>query len=167
MEETTTLRRSSSGLRAQIITTGVLALILALFSDWVLSKLFGWTPNEGGLFVTIAWIVIIGGWAITALRMWFSWKAKRYEINKDAIIVYASAGKWGSSQTLYRYESIISLRMTQGFWGKRFGYGDVRITIPKIDQEVILYDIEEPAKQLAELQARLNERSVGAHALIN
>jgi hypothetical protein len=166
MEQKAVLKRSPKGLQAQIITSGILALLLALVSNWVLDKLFGWTPNEGGIIKTIALVVIIGGWAITSLKLWLDWKVKLYEITKDALIVHAKAGKWGSSQTIYRYESIISIRMSQGFWGKRYNFGDVFITIPKIDKEVVMNDIQDPLEQLTEVQQRMNERGAGAQALV-
>lgn len=165
--ETTLLKRSSDGLWAQIITGGILALLLALASTFVLNFLFGWTPNQGQVFKVLAWFMIVGGWAITSLKQWGSWKGNRYEIGPEAIKVYFKAGMWGSSQVLYRYESIISVRMVQGFWGKRFGFGDVYITIPKLEKDVILRDITDPAKQLADLQARMSERTASTHALIN
>jgi membrane protein YdbS with pleckstrin-like domain len=167
MEDKILLKRSSKGLQAQIIATGIAAVLIALLATWLISKLFGWTPNEGSFLKALTWIILIGAWAVMSLKLWFEWNIKRYEIAKDALIVHAKAGKFGTSQTVYRYESIISIRMTQGFLGKRFGYGDVRLTIPKLDGEVVMNDIENPVEQLAEVQKRMGERSGGTHSLIN
>lgn len=167
MEDKVLIRRSSKGLQAQIILTGITAVLIALLATWLIGKLFGWTPNEGTWLKSATWILLLLTWAFMSVKLWFAWNIKRYEIAKDALIVHAKAGKFGTSQTVYRYESIISIRMTQGFLGKRFGYGDVRITIPKIDGEVVMSDIENPVAQLAEVQKRMGERSGGAHSLIN
>ncbi len=166
MEEKTLLKRSSKGLKVQIIALGVAALLLAIITTWLTSILFSWTPNQGRLLITLIWIFFIGGWSFTALKLWMDWNVKRYEIAKDAFIVHAKAGKWGSSQTIYRYESIISLKMTQGILGKRYGFGDVHITIPKLDGEVVMNDIDHPLEQLKEVQRRIGERSSGSGTLI-
>lgn len=166
MEEKVLLKRSSKGLQAQIIMSGIATLLIALLATWLIAKLFGWTPNEGTFLKTITWVFLVGAWVITSLRLWATWRIKRYEIAKDALIVHAKAGKWGSSQTIYRYESIISLRMTQGFLGKRFGYGDVRISIPKLENEVVMNDIEQPLEQLAEVQKRIGEKTSAHSSLV-
>lgn len=166
MEQKTLLKRSSKGLKVQIISLGVAALLLALLATWLLSVVFSITPFQGTTLKIITWVVFIGGWAITATRMWMDWNVKRYEIAQDAFIVHAKAGRWGTSQTIYRYESIISLRMTQGFLGKRYGYGDVHIKIPKLDDEVVMNDIDHPLEQLNEVQRRIGERQTNPATLI-
>ena len=163
----TLLVRSKKGLHTQVIVSGILALILVIFAYWIIGKLFSWTPGDGQFLQTLSLVFILGSWAISSLKLWSDWNIKKYEITDEAFIVHAKAGKWGSSQTIYRYESIISIKMTQGFWGKRNNYGDVRITIPKLDKDVVMNDIENPLEQLAEVQKRINDRSAGSHSLIN
>lgn len=106
-------------------------------------------------------------WLVGAGKLWLDWHAKRYEIGKDTLIIHSKAGKFGKSQAVYRYESIISVRMTQGLLGKKFGYGDVWLTIPKLDKEVVMNDIDHPSEQLAEIQGRLAARAVSTDALLN
>ena len=166
MEQTTILKRSPKGLQVQVITLGVAALLLALFGTWASAKLFGWAPNQGFGLKVFIWIVLLAGWGITSIKLWFDWNVKRYEIAKDALIIHAKAGNWGTSKSIYRYESIISLKMTQGVMGKRFGYGDVHISIPKIEHDVVMNDIDHPVDQLSELQNRIRERSIGSDTLI-
>ncbi|MGB4758725.1 MAG: PH domain-containing protein [Candidatus Saccharimonadales bacterium] len=159
MDEKTLLKRSPRGLQAQVISSAVVTLLIGFLSSWLLNKLLGWTDGGGTTAKAITWLILIVMWAGASLKLWYDWKVKRYEIARDALIVHAKAGKLGMAQTIYRYESIISLRMTQGFLGKQFGYGDIRITIPKIDHEVVMNDIERPSDQLLEIQRRLGERS--------
>lgn len=164
--ETTLLRRSSAGLKAQIISAGIAAVIFALLASWLVEVIFRSQSTQQSI-QALLWLVFIAGWGIRSLLSWFSWRANHYEISPDAIIVQTKAGSWGTAKTLYRYESIISIRMVQGYWGKKLGYGDVLITIPKLDKEVVLRDIDNPHQQLADLQKRLAERSNGANALIS
>jgi hypothetical protein len=125
----------------------------------------GWTQNDGFGLKVLAWVVIAIFWGITSLMLWFEWNIKRYEVTSDSLIIHTKAGRWGSGQTLYRYESIISVKLTQGFWGKRYNFGDVRLTIPKLDDEVVMHDIENPLDQLMQIQKRMGEHN-GSSSLI-
>lgn len=166
MEEKILLKRSSDGLRIQIIGLGILALLLALLGSWLVGKLFGWTSNDGSILKIIIWVVIIGAWLLTSLELWLDWSIKRYEIANEALIVHARAGRWGTAQTIYRYESIISIRMTQGLLGKQFGYGDIHVSIPKIDHDIVMNDIDHPVEQVAEIQKRIGEHGSSTTSLI-
>lgn len=158
MEERVLLKRSPRGLEAQIGISAVVTLVICIFAVWLFGKLFHWTESGGWRLQALTCVVLLFIWAGASLKLWYDWKIKRYEIGRDALIVHAKAGKLGTSQTIYRYESIISIRMTQGFLGKQFGYGDIRVTIPKIEQEVVLNDIEHPIEQLEGIQRRMGGR---------
>ena len=169
MDTITELKRNSLGLQVQIILSALLLLVLGLVTTWMVARLFGWTSGGGATLQTVIWIVLAIFWAGGSLKLWFNWRVKRYEIGADTIIVHAKLGTFGSSQTVYRYESIISIRMTQGFLGKQFGYGDIRITMPKLDRELVMNDIDDPPGQLQEIRRRMDDRSRQASpdALIN
>ena len=167
MEQPTLIRRSAKGLQVKIVAIGIVAFLSALLASWLLTKLFAMSSSDGLFTKLLVWLLFIGAWALGAAKLWFNWQVKRYEIGKDALIVHSKAGKFGKSQAIYRYESIISMRMTQGLLGKRFGYGDVLLSIPKLDKEVVMSDIDHPAEQLAEVQQRLAERSISHDALVN
>lgn len=160
------LKRSKFSVNIQIIVSGILAILLVIVAIYLLGVLFGWTPNEGRIVKAVVSMVIIVGWIVSSLKLWLNWNSKKYEITKDAFIVHGKSGKWGSSQAIYRYESIISIKMTQGFWGKKYNYGDVHLNIPKLDKELVMYDIERPIEQLQEVQKRINERSNNSATLV-
>ncbi len=158
MEERVLLKRSPRGLEAQLGISALVTLLICLLAVWLFGRLFHWTESGGWRLQALTCIVLFLLWVFAALRLWYSWKIKRYEIGRDALIVHAKAGKLGTAQTIYRYESIISIRMTQGFLGKQFGYGDIRVTIPKLEHEVVMNDIEHPVEQLEEIQRRMGGR---------
>lgn len=159
MEHVTELKRNPLGLQIQIILSAVLMIVIGLIASWLFAKLLGWTSRGGSTAETLTWIILALVWVVGSLKVWFDWRVKRYEVSADSLIVHARLGAFGSTQTIYRYESIISIRMTQGFLGKQFGYGDVRVTIPKLDHELVMNDIENPTIQLAEIRKRIDERS--------
>ena len=146
-------------MQVQMLLSAVVAIIIGLIASWFFEILLGWTTGGGALAEKFTWAAIALLWIVSSLKLWFDWKAKRYEISPDALIVHAKAGGFGTAQTLYRYESIVSVRMTQGFLGKQFGYGDIRVTIANIDHEIVMNDIENPVGQLRDLQRRMTERS--------
>jgi hypothetical protein len=156
-DERVVLQRSKVGLRVQIIGTGILSFLLILFSNYVLGKLLGWTPNEGQFLKLLLTLFIIGGWLVTSIKLYMDWNIKKYEISSEAFIVHGRAGKWGRSKAIYRYDSIISMKMTQGFWGRKYNYGDVRLTVPRLDKDLIMHDINNPIDQLQEVQKRVSE----------
>lgn len=161
------LQKSNIGVRTHIILTAFFALIFGIFGAWAFSRLFGWTPSQGRVASTIAWILLAGGWAIASVFMWLDWKSRSYHVGENGITVNDGIGRFGASKEIFRYESIISLRSTQGFWGKRFNYGDIRIAIPKLDKEVVLKGILNPSDVLSKIQSQINERGANTHALIN
>ena len=168
MEHKELLKRSSKGLWTQIISSGIGAFLLGVLITWLSSVVFKFADNGGKYIAIVTWVVLLGGWSIGAIKLWLDWNIKRYEVAEDALILHTKAGKFGTAQTIYRYESIISVRMTQGFFGKMFGYGDVEISIPKIEQPVVMNDIEDPLNQMLAIQKRMEQRNTGAtHALIN
>ena len=163
------LHRSRAGLESKIISAGVVALILGIAATIVISVMFSWTKYQGWFLIAGSWLILFFGWGYTAIRSKIRWDRVRYEITPESIIIYEKAGKLGGSKTVYRYESIISVRMTQDYLGKRYGFGDVHIVIPKLDKELILKDIEQPDKQLNSLQANIEARgsTAATHSLIN
>ncbi len=143
-----------------IAFTGVVTVLIATLATLLLALLFSRTPWNGLGFKLAIWGVLIFVWAVTSLVIWFTWHKKYYEITKDAIIVYSgSTFKFGTTQTIYRYESIISIRLNQNFLGRQYGYGDILLTIPKIEGEVAMKDIKHPQQQLLDIQTYMRGRS--------
>lgn len=111
------------------------------------------------LFVmTLAWIAI--------LFMQKTWNNTHYELGPDALLVTSDRGLFGTEQDVYLYESIISVNFTQGMAGKRYGYGDMRVVIPKLGSELILRDIIDPVQQLPVFKSRIEDKSATPKALV-
>ncbi len=167
MEDKELIRRSPYGLYVQIIGLVLFALAVGVLATWLFRTLLGWTEGGGARLIGWTWLLFLIVGVFASLKLWLDWRVKRYEIGPDMLVVHAKGGRFGSSQTVYRYESIISLRMRQSMLGKMFGYGDILLTIPKIDYEIVMNDIEEPDKQIAEIQRHLSSSSDRASSYIN
>lgn len=165
MEEPRQIIRSDKGLYVRIISTAIVVVIVGLIASFLLTKMFSITQWTGITVQILVWALLIITWGLASLYSWKTWNKKYYEVTDDAVIVY-SDGMWktDTEEVIYRYESIISIRLTQSFWGKRYGYGDIRLTIPKIDQEIILSDIKNPQQQLSDIRTYMQGRDSGATA---
>jgi membrane protein YdbS with pleckstrin-like domain len=156
------IRRSPRGLQIQVFTTAIVTLLIGFLGSWLIGIAFGWTSGGGSLASLTMWVVLVLIWAVSTFTLWFDWQIKRYEFSPDALIVHARIGQFGSTQSMYRYESILEVRMAQGFLGKQFNYGDIFLTIPKLNKEVVMNDIENPIRQVATIQKRLGEKGGSA-----
>ena len=129
--------------------------------------LLKWAPNLERMIVVLSWIVVAITWCVSSWMSWRKWRAERYEVDQDSINVYQKNGKFGQSKAIYRYESIISARMVQGYWGKKYNYGDIYLTIPKLDREIVLRDVENPDQPMAKVQQVVSSQASGkSNALI-
>jgi uncharacterized membrane protein YdbT with pleckstrin-like domain len=141
-------------------------LLVGVLCSWITAVILSWSPSTENAVKIIIWLVLLTIWGIQSILSWKSWKSSTYEIGPESIRVNKKSGIFGSTQTIYRYESIIALRMTQGYFGKKYNFGDIRISIPKLDKEVVLRDIDAPSKQLEDIQNRINKRGAGTHNLV-
>ena len=165
MENSYPIVRSSDGLRIKIVSLGILALITAVFTSFIILLLFKLVDNTGIALVAFIWVLMTGAWGLGSLKIWGDWLTEHYELTPDSIVIHKKEDNEDVSQSIYRYESVISLRLIQSKYGKKHNYGDVYLTIPKIDKELVLRDVEEPLNQLAVLKKQIDSRP-GNHNLI-
>jgi uncharacterized membrane protein YdbT with pleckstrin-like domain len=161
------IKKSSKAIQFSILGSLLVVVVLCLFAMLILAIFLSWAPNVEQFMTTIAWVVLLSGWLFASTMQLINWKAKSYEVDAESIRLTKSAGLFKSTKVVYRYESIISVRMDQGFWGKKFGYGNIYFSIPKLDKEEVLKGIENPSLQLEELQKRLHKRGADTQVLIS
>jgi hypothetical protein len=165
VENVEPINRSAYSVKVKIFTLGISAFLIALFSSWLLWRIFKLVGPSGYSLIFFVWVLMIGAWGLGSLKLWGDWLTEYYELTPESIILHKKEGKGGKSQEIYRYESIISVRMIQNEWGVKHNYGDVYLTIPKIDKELVLKDIENPLTQLEAVKNRIDSKP-GNHNLI-
>lgn len=165
MEQGLPIVRSSEGLRAKIISLGILALVISISLTFIILLLFRLVDNTGIAIVVFTWVILTGAWGLGSLKIWEDWSTEHYELTPDSIIIHKKENNEDISQSIYRYESVISLRLIQSKKGKKHNFGDVYLTIPKISKELVLKDIVDPLDQLAVLKKHIDSRQ-GNHSLI-
>lgn len=161
------LSRSSVALKYSIISTGIAALLILSGAWLILDVILHWAPRAKGFLVSMSFLVIFFGWAVQSFLSWKNWKNLRYEVDGESIAVYKKKGMFGRTKTVYRYESIISVRMSQGYFGKKHNYGDIYLTIPKLEKEIVLKDIDNPNEPLSHVQKAVSTKSAASQTLVS
>lgn len=92
------------------------------------------------------------------LSLWYlkvEWKHTRYYISSHGLSITSGVGVF--NEEVFRLESIISAKVSQGYMGNHFGYGDIVVDIPKLQDksEVILRDVERPAMVLEDFREQI------------
>lgn len=106
-------------------------------------------------------------WGLATLIMVIKWRATEYVVHPEFVQVERSKTLTQTQTTMYRYESMVSVSINQGFYAKEKSYGDIKLKIPKIDKDVVLKDVNNPEKTLHDIQIRINARPANVEALVN
>lgn len=138
------------------------ALIAAILMRILVDLAFGAYLLSG--FFTFVTVMLLA-WVAILIRN-KKWHDTKYILGQDAILVTRPNGLTGVTQDVYLYESILSISFRQDFFGKKYGYGDIDITIPKLGKTLVLEGVVEPAKQLPHLKAQLEQKASRPRALV-
>lgn len=143
----------------------VWSVVAALAAGWIVGKFvhFSIGAYGGSRFLTFLIIITIAG-AATLIR-YIKWQSVHYLLSPEGIVVTDSVGMLGKKQKIYLYESIITASVNQNFFGRKYGYGDIHLTIPKLEKKLMLKDLDQPASALTDLQARIHKR-VGINSVL-
>lgn len=133
----------------------IMALIIGAMVGAFFTILLGSADWSG--FLTFLIILFVIGFA--AMIYYKKWLSIEYVLGPEAILVTKSNGAFGKKQKVFLYESIITASFNQNYFGRKYGYGDMHITIPKLEEKLILKDIDSPGNQLPFLQERIRNKT--------
>jgi len=123
----------------------VLPLILILIGYLILYLFF----DFGILDFPILLIFGIVGLGVIFLFFWFNLKNNKesYLINrKRKVLAIIQKSFSGVSRTYYKITSYNSASVKQSSLGKRFDFGDIKLTNEKFKSSIKMYDVPEPFK---------------------
>ena len=162
-----TLTRNPARIRLFVITSGIATLFVIGLGSWFISLLLESTfVNE--LLVIVMYVLFISCfWGLSTLVMVIKWRATEYMVHPEYIQVERSKTLTQTQTTMYRYESMVSVSINQGFFAKEKSYGDIKLKIPKLDNDVVLKDVNNPSGVLQDIQHRINARPANVEALVN
>ena len=105
---------------------------------------------DGSRILTFLIVMSIAG--ISVLLSYYKWRDEKYTLTNEGIIISTSLTLTKRKKKLFLYESIISASFTQNYFGTKFGYGEIHITMPKLHEKLVMKDVEAPELQLPILQ---------------
>jgi hypothetical protein len=138
------------------------AILAAIIMRLIINMAIG-TYLLSGVFTFV--IVMFFAWAAIQTRS-NKWHKTKYLLGQDSIIVTQPNGMFGVTQDVYLYESILSISFQQDYFGKKYGYGDIDISIPKLGKTLVLKSVVEPSKQLPHLKAQIQQKADRPRALV-
>jgi membrane protein YdbS with pleckstrin-like domain len=160
------IKKSSVALRVRIISSLIVVLLLVGLVVVAANQLSQWAPVSARIIKTAVTAFLFILWAIVSIQQMLRWQSKQYLIDDNSIRITKSTGLLSSGTVVYRFESIISVRVSQGWLAKRYGYGTVHFTIPKLDKEEAIADVSSPDGLIARIQSRLAEKGAATQTLI-
>lgn len=142
-----------------VITSLLAAIMVRIFMRLAFDVylLSGILTFVGVMFV--AWIAVL----IRSKK----WDGTHFMLGPDALIITRLRGLMGmKTQDVYLYESIISARVQQSYMGQKYGYGDIELTIPKLERTLILREVDDPDQQILLLKAHMENKGNRSRELV-
>ena len=164
--DSTKIKRSEDAYRVQLAAFGIISTIVALFSALIIGSMFTLVTGGHGFSRILTFLLVMGFAGVAGMIYHTKWHAIVYILKPEGIIVSNSVGAFGKKQKVYLYESIISASVNQGYFGNRYGYGDIHVTIPKLEKKLILKDVAIPEKHLEDLYARIKSKVNNHNVLV-
>lgn len=160
------LKKSPKAFKVKLTAIAVLSVLVALLAALLIGAFFklAWGGHYGTRILTFLAVMFLAG--LAAMIYYGRWQAHTYELRPEGIVVNTGFGNFSRKQKLYLYESIISVSFNQNYFGKKYGYGDVHITIPKLEKKLVLEDVEKPDQHLSVLQGHIQIREGGSKVLV-
>ncbi len=147
--------RSKYTIYVQVVSLALL-LFFACAMITVFFGLFSLGTEVGKFIFIMTWVISFLIWLIGSYLAFRHFKSTSYALTKDTLSV-TKGGMFKSVTDLYRYDSIISVHISQNLAGKTFGYSDLNIAIPKLGKDVVLSAVVEPLKQAEIIKQRISE----------
>lgn len=163
METKIELTRNPEALKLRIKLFTISFIVLATLSVWILTFPFRINDNRflaGTIFILI--LAVLGLMiSITTLKK--KWRSISYFVTDSAIIIRSGTSSF--KEDVYRFDSILSASIRQSPKAKKFGYGDIILRGPHLPQDIVLQDINEPAKLVGDIHQKLTHNSTNPTAL--
>jgi membrane protein YdbS with pleckstrin-like domain len=160
------LKRSNRAFRLETWWIWASAIVVAVIAAIVMRLFISMAFNTylfSGLITFV--VVVLLAWVAILIRS-KKWNNTKYLLGPDALMISRPDGLFGVVQDVYLYESILSISFKQDYFGKKYGYGDIDVTIPKLKSTLVLTSVVEPSTQLPFLKAHMEKKADQPRALV-
>lgn len=153
------IKKSTTGLWVQTIILGFTAVVFGFIGIILIDYLLSTTGFRGTYLKALLLLGLAMAWVLAVLALWLRRGVSSYTITPDSLLVQSRQGLLGTVQSEYRFDSVSSLHLHQGYFGRKFGYGDIHVGTSKDSHKIILKDIDRPEEQLKVLKQCLAANS--------
>ncbi len=161
------MKRSEKAFRNETSVILIGAVLTALLAA-VMVRIFMHLAFETYLLsgVLTFMVIMFIAWIAVLIRS-KKWDGTHFMLGKDALLITRMRGLMGTTtQDVYLYESILSARVQKSYLGQKYGYGDIELTIPKLERQIILREVEQPDQQLLNLKAHMENKGNRSRELV-
>ena len=144
--------KNKTGIFYQIGATGLLVLIACIVLGMFYGRISGVAPVTHQILSLGTWIVLPFVWATLSLRVWLSSTSSTYTLFNDSLRIRTTSWLGESHESLYRYDSILSISSYSRENGK---YGAITLRLDRQDDLALLH-ISQPAEQAALIKKLVN-----------
>lgn len=150
------LQRNPKGMHLQMIGIGIgFAIVFGLLIRLIRLpfQLLGSDFLTNTFALVFLYVVIC---AIGYLVMSSNFSNTKYFLQSNNVLVIAQkkAVLRSYSEDVIRLDTVLASGVSQSFLGRKFGYGDITLTIPKLNdtKSIVIKSIDKPVDQLTRIQ---------------
>lgn len=93
------------------------------------------------------WVFLPLFWVIGSAAFYVREKNTRYTFSEQSLVVRHGTFLGSSTEAMYRYDSMLSVESKQSRLGNKHNYGTISITVPRLENPVLLKGVEDPHEQ--------------------
>lgn len=97
----------------------------------------------------IIWSILPLGWIVGSAALVLRERNTKYILGPQTLTIKNGSFFGSSTEALYRYDSMLSVESNQSFFGRKYNYGTIHITVPKLEtaNAVQLKAVDNPHEQ--------------------
>lgn len=164
--ESVHLHKNPAAFRVTLIAGAIGASIVGIMAAIVVGGFFKLVLGDYNYSRILTFLIVIFIAGFFLMIMYGRWKGTHYDLTPEGIVVATGFGDFANKRKIFLYESIITASFNQNYFGKKYGYGDLHVTIPKLEKTLVLKDIDDPSSKLPYLQKHIKNKSGSNNVLV-
>ncbi|MFZ1361191.1 MAG: hypothetical protein WAS27_04165 [Candidatus Saccharimonadales bacterium] len=145
--------RSKTPIIAQIITSGIMVLFACLFVSFFFYRVVTFAPDVQSVLMWTLWLTLPPLWLIGSAVTLRKWPKATYVLTSDSLKISKKGWLGASSESLYRYDSILTLTMTKSPLGD---FGTITITLAQLSP-LTLRAVAQPRQNVEKIKAKVSK----------
>lgn len=166
IKEQFTVKPSDAYFKYTLFVSFITIILLCILVTCLLLIVFPLDSKIEGIMIISLWVFLPIFWIIGALILWQQKRDTSYTLTDKSLIILDGTIFGGNRETIYRYDSMLSVESRQGPIGKHYAYGTIYINVPRLDHRLVLRGIPNPHDLARNVKTHVNELSSGSKALI-